>query len=223
MKKANTRRFLSPLSVLFVGESESGELSRPLSIGPPRSLAQLASREKALLSHCPEERLSPPIKLSFEKKGKHLESEHAPLVPMRPRGQPLHRALLRRLRLRRKGHARLRRRDAVDRVLDGGAGEEKEIEIRWRKESRRPYSLTSSPQNHPKKQMPQIIRNARTQSAEALSPFFLAEWLMVRSRKEQRRRRRRRRKVFFTLARSLAPPLSLLALSDNLHRATPST
>ena len=26
--------------------------------------------------------------------------------------------------------------------------------------------------------MPQIIRNARTQSAEALSPFFLAEWLM---------------------------------------------
>lgn len=29
--------------------------------------------------------------------------------------------------------------------------------------------------------MPQIIRNYRTQSAEALSPFFLAEWLMVRS------------------------------------------
>ena len=83
MKKANTRRFLSPLSVLFVGESESGELSRPLSIGPPRSLAQLASREKALLSHCPEERLSPPIKLSFEKKGKHLESEHAPVFDER--------------------------------------------------------------------------------------------------------------------------------------------
>lgn len=30
-------------------------------------------------------------------------------------------------------------------------------------------------------QMPQIISNFRNQSAEALSPFFLAEWLLVSS------------------------------------------
>ena len=29
-------------------------------------------------------------------------------------------------------------------------------------------------------QFPQLWRNFRTQSAEALSPWFLAEWLMVR-------------------------------------------
>lgn len=28
-------------------------------------------------------------------------------------------------------------------------------------------------------QMPQLYRNYRTQSAEALSPWFLAEWLLV--------------------------------------------
>ena len=28
-------------------------------------------------------------------------------------------------------------------------------------------------------QMPQIISNIRNQSAEALSPYFLAEWLLV--------------------------------------------
>ena len=28
-------------------------------------------------------------------------------------------------------------------------------------------------------QMPQIISNFRNQSAEALSPYFLAEWLLV--------------------------------------------
>ena len=30
-------------------------------------------------------------------------------------------------------------------------------------------------------QMPQIISNVRNQSAEALSPYFLAEWLLVTS------------------------------------------
>ena len=44
---------------------------------------------------------------------------------------------------------------------------------------------TSTTKNEFFFQMPQIIRNARTQSAEALSPFFLAEWLMVRERERK--------------------------------------
>ncbi len=31
-------------------------------------------------------------------------------------------------------------------------------------------------------QLPQIISNYRNKSAEALSPWFLAEWLLVRAR-----------------------------------------
>ena len=29
-------------------------------------------------------------------------------------------------------------------------------------------------------QLPQLLENARTQNVEALSPWFLGEWLMVR-------------------------------------------
>jgi len=63
--------------------------------------------------------------------------------------------------------------------------------------------------------MPQIIRNARTQSAEALSPFFLAEWLMVRRGRQEAGGRERER--FFLLylfsLSSLALPLSNNLLS----------
>lgn len=67
-----------------------------------------------------------------------------------------------------------------------------------------PLSLQNSPQ------MPQIIRNARTQSAEALSPFFLAEWLIVRDMEE------RREKGFFLYL------LFALSLSHNFFPLSPS-
>ena len=122
---------LAPSPSLCGRERERGEeLSRLVSRGLSCLLCSLAWREgrgvpflSLSLSRGGE---TPPLhhQRLFSKKSKlKKERKNAPLVQMRPRGQPLHRALLWRLRLRREGHARLRRRDAVDRVLDGGAGE----------------------------------------------------------------------------------------------------
>ena len=43
---------------------------------------------------------------------------------------------------------------------------------------RHPLPTTPSSPASPSSQAPQIVRNARTRSASALSPWFLAEWLL---------------------------------------------
>ena len=124
--KSSKRRSLSPLSVSVWARARAGRSSRGFFLQAwlacslsrwPRGTAQLHLSLSLSFS-----RGDSPSNSCFRKS--NSKGKNASLVQMRRWGQPLHRTLFRRLHLRREGHARLRCRDDVDRVLDGGAGEE---------------------------------------------------------------------------------------------------